>query len=48
MADDSVIKADAVGPLKLPIPLPSMPGLVLPGLAENLLSIEQLADHGVT
>ena len=48
MADDSVIKADSAGPMKLPIPLPSMPGLVVPGLAENLLSIGQLADHGVT
>lgn len=48
MADDSVIKADAFGPMKLPIALPSMPGLVVPGLAENLLSIGQLANHGVT
>lgn len=48
MADESIIKADAVGPMKLPIQLPSMPGLVVPGLAKNLLSIGQLADHGVT
>lgn len=48
LADDTTIKAKAVGPIKLPISLPSVPGLVVPGLAENLLSIGQLADNGVT
>lgn len=47
MADDTTIKATSIGPIKCPIPLPSVPGLVVPGLAENLLSIGQLADHGV-
>lgn len=47
LADDSTIKADARGHMKLPISLPSMPGLVAPGLAETLLSIGQLADHGM-
>lgn len=48
MADNSSIKATAVGPILPPIPLPSIPGLVVPGLAKNLLSIGQLADHSVT
>lgn len=48
MADNTVINATAMGPIRPPIPIPSVPGLVVPGLAENLLSIGQLADHGVT
>lgn len=48
LADDTSIKATAVGPIKAPIQLPPIPGLVVEGLAENLLSIGQLADHGVT
>lgn len=48
MADNTTILAKAIGPVCLPIPLPAVPGLVVPGLAENLLSIGQLADHGVT
>lgn len=48
MADDSSILAEAKGPIKLPIPLPAVTGLVVPGLAENLLSIGQLADDGIT
>lgn len=48
MADDTTIDATAVGPIKTPISLTPIPGLVVPGLAENLLSIGQLADHGVT
>lgn len=48
LADDTSIKAKAIGPVKLPINLPSVPGLLVPGLAENLLSIGQLADSGVT
>lgn len=36
------IEATAVGPIS------SVPGLVVPGLAENILSIRKLADHGFT
>ena len=43
-----VIKAEAMRPMKMPASLPFMPGLVVPGLAENLLLIGQLADRGVT
>lgn len=48
MADDNSIKATAIGPIQPPITLPPVPGLVALGLAENLLSIGQLADNGVT
>lgn len=48
MADDTSIDAIAAGPIKPPIPIPAITGLVVPGLAENLLSIGQLADNGVT
>lgn len=48
MADDTTIKATEVGPIHSPISIPSIPGLVVPGLTENLLSIGQLGDHGVT
>lgn len=48
LADDSSIHATAAGPIRPPIPIPSIQGLVVPGLAENLLSIGQLADNGVT
>lgn len=48
LADDLTIEATAIGPIRPPIPIPSIPGLVVPGLAENLLSIGQLADNGVT
>lgn len=48
MADDTIINATSIGPIVPPIPIPSIPGLVVPGLAENLLSIGQLADHDVT
>lgn len=47
MADDTTIKATSIGPIKCPIPLASVPGLLVPGLAENLLSISQLADQRV-
>lgn len=48
MADDSSIEASEIGPILPPIAIPSVPGLVVLGLAENLLSIGQLANHGVT
>lgn len=48
MADDTAINAVAVGPIKPPISIPPIPGLVFNGLAKDLLSIGQLADHGVT
>lgn len=48
MADNTSIDVTAVGPIKPPIAIPLVDGLVVPGLAENLLSIGHLADNGVT
>lgn len=48
MANNTTIKATAIGPIRPPISLPPIPALVLPGLAENLLSVDQLSDNGVT
>lgn len=47
MVDDSSIKATAAGLIRPPIAIPAITGLVVPGWAENLLSIGQLSDNGV-
>lgn len=41
LAEDSAIHATAIGPIKAPIPLAHIPGLVVHGLTKNLLSIGQ-------
>lgn len=48
MANNTAKNATAVGPIKPPIPIYSIPGLIVSGLAEKLLSIGKLANHGFT
>lgn len=47
LADDSVVKATRSGIVSLPFGSLPHPGLLVPQLSENLLSIGQLADEGV-
>lgn len=47
LADDSVVEATRSGIVSLPFGTLPHPGLLVPQLSENLLSIGQLADEGV-
>lgn len=47
LANDSVIQATREGDTVLPFGRSTIPGLLVPNLSENLLSIGQLADHDI-